>query len=332
MTVIAAISMSATPKGICYNMFISQNKGEVLMIVYYKRMANALMLLGAILGGALGFFYFHGQILTNADKTTVFWWALWIFAGIILGRLFGAILANRRLQKVQKQLYVDADPAGFLKNFEGVNARVPKNLAEYANGQHWISYAKEALGDFEGAWDAIKDLRPEELRVHALTSSALIVNQKANLQILRGDLEAAGFQIEDLRHLEELSVKRAARLAENLKQQIRVHEARIAAAEGRADADIPYLEEEVQYAGNAIYRKEIQLELAEYALRTGNAEKAKAYLQAILSDRKGLYTETRAEELLAHPENVRSYQKSVRNENGEKVGEEDQDGFVVIRE
>lgn len=302
------------------------------MIVYYKRMANAIMLLGAVLGGVLGLIYFHGQILNNTDKTTVFVWALWIFAGVIIGRLLAAMLANKRLQAVQKQLYTDADPAGFLQNFEEVNARVPKNLAEYANGQHWISFAKEALGDFEGAWDAVKDLKPDELRIHALTSSALIVNQKANLQILRGDLEAASFQIEDLKKLKEVSEKRAARLAENLAQQIRVHEARIAAAEGRADADIPYLEEEIQYAGNVIYRKEMQLTLAEYALRTGDQEKARAYLHDIIADRKGLYTEKRADELLAHPEAYTKYTKAILDAQGEKIGEEDSDGFVVIRE
>lgn len=302
------------------------------MIVYYKRMANAIMLLSAVLGGVLGLVYFHGQILTNPDKTAVFVWALWVFAGIILGRLLASILANKRLQAVQKQLYTDADPAGFLQNFEAVNAHVPKNLAEYANGQHWVSFAKEALGDFEGAWDAVKDLKPDELRIHALTSSALIVNQKANLQILRGDLEAASFQIEDLKKLKLVSEKRAARLAENLAQQIRVHEARIAAAEGRADADIPYLEEEIQYAGNIIYRKEMQLELAEYALRTGDQEKANAYLEAIIADRKGLYTEKRADELLAHPEAYTKYTKAILDEQGEKIGEEDSDGFVVIRE
>lgn len=302
------------------------------MIVYYKRMANAIMFLGAVLGGVLGLIYFHGQILNNTDKTTVFVWALWIFAGVIAGRLLAAMLANKRLQAVQKQLYTDADPAGFLQNFEAVNARVPKNLAEYANGQHWVSFAKEALGDFEGAWDAVKDLKPDELRIHALTSSALIVNQKANLQILRGDLEAASFQIEDLKKLKLVSEKRAARLAENLAQQIRVHEARIAAAEGRADADIPYLEEEIQYAGNIIYRKEMQLTLAEYALRTGDQEKARAYLHDIIADRKGLYTEKRADELLAHPEAYTKYTKAILDAQGEKIGEEDSDGFVVIRE
>ena len=100
----------------------------------------------------------------------------------------------------------------------------------------------------------------------------------------------------------------------------------------RLDADIPYLEEEVQYAGNAIYRKEMQLELAEYALRIGDQEKANAYLEAIIADRKGLYTEKRADELLAHPEAYTKYTKAFRDEHGEKIGEEDSDGFVVIRE
>ena len=96
-----------------------------------------------------------------------------------------------------------------------------------------------------------------------------------------------------------------------------MHEARIAAAEGRLDADIPYLEEEVQYAGNAIYRKEMQLTLAEYALRTGDQEKARAYLHDIIADRKEAYTK---------------YTKAILDAQGEKIGEEDSDGFVVIRE
>ena len=99
------------------------------MIVYYKRMANAIMLLGAVLGGVFGLIYFPGRILNNPDKTAVFVWALWVFTGVIVGRLLAAMLANKRLQAVQKQLYTDTDPAGFLQNFEAVNARVPKNLA-----------------------------------------------------------------------------------------------------------------------------------------------------------------------------------------------------------
>ncbi|OON86111.1 hypothetical protein BXO88_08650 [Oribacterium sp. C9] len=294
------------------------------MIVYYKWMANLMMAVGAVLGAVLGWIHFGGNILNNENKTAIFVFALFIFAGIIVFRFVGAIVASKKLNQVQGILYAEADPKRFLETFAPVNEKVPHDLAEYANGQNWISYAKEAMGDLDGAWDAIKELKPNELKIHALTTSALIVNQKANLQILRRDFEAAEFQIEDLKHLKELAEKRAKMLAENLAQQIRVHEARIAAAKGMENADIKYLEEEIQYATNAIYRKEMQLEVAEYYLRKGNKDKesydkAMALLHDIVKDIKGLYTEKRAEELIKNPEKLYTY-------------EEDNDGFVVIRE
>lgn len=294
------------------------------MIVYYKWMANLLMVIGAVLGAVMGWIHFGGNILNSENKTAVFVFALFIFAGIIVFRFIGAIVAGKKLKKVQGILFSEADPKHFLEIFEPVNKKVPHDLAEYANGQNWISYAREALGDFDGAFDAIKDLKPNEQKIHALTTSALIVNQKANLQILKKDFEAASFQIEDLKHLKELADKRAKMLAGNLEQQIKVHEARIAAAKGTADADIKYLEEEIQYATNVIYRKEIQLEVAEYYLRKGNMDnvsyrKAMDILEDMVKERKGLYTETRADELIKNPEKLYKY-------------EEDNDGFVVIRE
>ena len=294
------------------------------MIVYYKRMTNLLMAAGAVIGAVLGWIHFGGNILNNENKTAVFVFALFIFAGIIVFRFVGAIVASKKLKKVQAILYGEADPKRFLETFEPVNEKVPHNLAEYANGQNWISYAKEALGDFDGAFDAIKDLKPNELKIHALTTSALIVNQKTNLQILKRDYEAAEFQIEDLKHLKELADKRAKMLAGNLEQQIKVHEARIAAAKGSEDADIKYLEEEIQYATNEIYKKEMQLEVAEYYLRKGKEDKAEfdkamELLKDIIKEPKGLYTETKATELMEHPEKMVTY-------------DEDNDGFVVIRE
>ncbi|ETP71818.1 hypothetical protein UYO_2207 [Lachnospiraceae bacterium JC7] len=294
------------------------------MIVYYKWMANLMMAVGAVLGAVMGWIHFGGNILNNENKTAVFVFALFIFAGIIVFRFVGAIVASKKIKQVQGILYTEADPKRFIETFEPVNSKVPHNLAEYANGQNWISYAKEALGDFDGAWDAIKDLKPNELKIHALTTSALIVNQKANLQILKRDYEAAAFQIEDLKHLKEISDKRAKMLAGNLEQQIKVHEARIAAAKGMEDTDIKYLEEEIQYATNVIYKKEMQLEVAEYYLRKGNTDresyhKAMQLLEDIVGNRNGLYTEKRADELIKNPEKLFTY-------------EEDNDGFVVIRE
>lgn len=294
------------------------------MIVYYKWMANLMMAAGAVLGAVMGWIHFGGNILNNENKTAIFVFALFIFAGIIVFRFVGAIVASKKLKKVQGILYTEADPKRFLETFVPVNEKVPQNLAEYANGQNWISYAKEAIGDFEGAWDAVKDLKPNELKIHALTTSALIVNQKANLQILKRDYEAAEFQIEDMKHLKELAGKRAPMLSSNLDQQIKVHEARIAAAKGADDADIKYLEEEIQYATNVIYKKEMQLEVAEYYLRKGKTDKIKfdkamELLRDITKNPKGLFAEKRASELIEHPEKIVSY-------------EEDNDGFVVIKE
>lgn len=294
------------------------------MIVYYKWMANLMMATGAVLGAVLGWIHFGGNILNNENKTAIFVFALFIFAGIIVFRFVGAIVASKKLKKVQGILYTEADPKRFLETFVPVNEKVPQNLAEYINGQNWISYAKEAIGDFEGAWDAVKDLKPNELKIHALTTSALIVNQKANLQILKRDYEAAEFQIEDMKHLKELAEKRAPMLSSNLEQQIKVHEARIAAAKGAENADIKYLEEEIQYATNVIYKKEMQLEVAEYYLRNAKTDKTKfdkamELLLDITKNPKGLFTEKRASELIEHPEKIVSY-------------EEDNDGFVVIKE
>ena len=282
------------------------------MIVYYKRLANTLMVLGALLGAIVGLIHYHGVILCNPSKIAIFVFALYIFTGIIVFRLIGAVVANKKLKEVQSKLFLETKPKEFLTIFEPVNARVPHNLAEYANGQHWISYAREALGDFDGAWDAIKDLKPEELKIHALTTSSLIVNQKTNLMILKRDFEAAEYQIEDLKHLKELAVKRAKRLSDNLAQQIRVQEARIAAAKGSEDADINYLLEEVQYASNVIYKKEIQLEIAEYYLRMDSSDsslkdKAIELLKDIVRERKGLYSEEMADKLIANPESVYRY-------------------------
>ena len=279
------------------------------MIVYYKKLANLLMVAGAALGAMLGLIHYRGNILSNESKVAIFVFALFIFSGIIVFRFIAAIVCSNKLKAIQSRLYVDADPKGFLEEFEAVNAKVPKNLAEYANGQNWISYAKEALGDYEGAWNAIKDLKPNELKIHALTTSALIVNQKANLRILMRDLEAAGDQIDDLRHLKELAQNRARMLYSNLEQQIRVQENRIAAARGKEDTDIKYLEEEIQFASNPIYKKEMQVEAAEFYLRRSGEdkehfEKAMKLLKEVVEDRKGLYTEKRADELMKNPEEV----------------------------
>lgn len=302
------------------------------MIVYFKKVSNLIMILGGVLGGIAAWFYLHGELLSTEHPTNVFIFALWIFAGVILFRVIASVYATRKLKKLQAELYKDCKPQEFLDHFEALNAGIPHNLAEYAHGQNNISFAREALGDFDGAMDAIKDLKPQELRIHALTTTALIVNQKANLQILRKDFEAASFQIEDLYRIKEVAEKRAKMLADNLGQVIRLQEARIAAAKGDENTDIAYLEEEEKLSTNLIHKKEIALELAEYYLRTGQKENGVKKLEAVLENERGLYPETRARELLEDPEKYYVYQEVVRDDTGKEIGQQDADGFVVIRE
>lgn len=302
------------------------------MIVYFKKVSNLIMIFGGVLGGIAAWFYLHGELLSTEHPTNVFIFALWIFAGIILFRVVASVYATHKLKELQAELYKDCNPQGFLEHFEALNAGIPHNLAEYAHGQNNISFAREALGDFDGAMDAIKDLKPQELRIHSLTTTALIVNQKANLQILRKDFEAALFQIEDLYRIKEVAEKRAKMLANNLGQVIRLQEARIAAAKGVENTDIAYLEEEEKLSTNLIHKKEIALELAEYYLRMGQKEDGLKKLKEILENEKGLYSETRARELLEHPEKYYVYQEVVRDDSGKEIGHQDADGFVVIRE
>ncbi len=302
------------------------------MIAYFKNTANFCMGLGAVLGAVIGYFYFHGHILDNADLTTVFWFALFIILGILIGRVVGMQVAIRKLANVQALLYKESNPDAFLAVFEKVNERVPHNLAEYANGRCLISFAHEAKGEFEQAFDDIKDLDPNHLRIHALTTSSMVVNQKANLWILRKDFLAAQDQIDDLKHLSELAHKRAKMLETNLNAQIRLHEARIAAAKGDANADIDYLKEEIDLSTNQIHKKEMQLELAEYYLRTGKKDEGIKTLREILENPISLYTEKRARELLENPDGYYRYTETVSNETGNTIGQKDADGFVVIRE
>jgi hypothetical protein len=268
------------------------------MIVYFKWFSNLLMAVGGILGALAGYLYLGGNILGNKSRVAVFILALFIFAGIILFRILGAVIATGRLKKVLAKLYQDADPQGFLREFEPMNARVPRNLAEYANGQNHISFAREALGDFAGAEEAIRDLQPENLKLHALTTTALLTNQKTNLSILSGNTEAAQTRIEDLRTLAGAAEKRAAMLKQNLETCIRLQTARLKALQGSEDADTEYLREEIRLSSNLIHKKEIQLELAEYCLKTGKVEEGRKLLQEILQEEKGLHSEQRARELL----------------------------------
>lgn len=268
------------------------------MVVYFRKMNTLFMVIGAIAGAAVGFLFFGGNIL-GSDMVRIFLFAMFIAAGIIIGRTAAAFVANRRLQNMYQTLYRDSDPGRFIEQFTPLLETVPKNLAEYMNGCVHLSFAYEALGEFDEAFRVISGLKPEDLRLHALSTTALITNQKANLCILTGDEERARAYIEDLQALQKSASRRAATLAQNLGECIRLHNARLDAKNSSPDTDIAYLQEEIEKSTNTIHRKEMQLELADYMSRQGAAEEARGLLENITSSDFGLYAEKEAKDRLA---------------------------------
>lgn len=268
------------------------------MVAYFRKMNTLFMVLGAAAGAAIGFLLSGGKIL-GGDMIRIFLFAMCIAAGVIIGRTVSAFTANRRLQSTYLILYRDQDPKRFIDVFSPLLESVPKDLAEYMNGCQHLSFAYEALGEFDKAYQVISGLKPEDLRLHALTTTALITNQKANLRILTGDEEGARAFISDLEALRRSASKRASTLARNLGDCIHLHMTRLDAMQGSPDTDVAYLREEIEKSTNPIHRKEMQLELAEFMNRQGETGEAHTLLEDIASSEHGLYSENRAKQLLS---------------------------------
>ena len=221
------------------------------------------------------------------------------FLGIIFSRILSAGYANRKLREMYRKLYAETKPQEFIDLFTPRLSQVPQNLAEYMDGRVRLSFAEEALGHFDRALELLADLRPEELKLHTLTASSLVVNQRAGIFLLEKDTAAAAEQIEDLKELRKMAEKRAATLASNLTQCIRLGEARIRAAEGAmTEEDEKYLQEEIRLSTNVIHQKEMQLALAEGYLLTDRQAEAEALLKEITAERSGLWTEEAADRYL----------------------------------
>ena len=270
------------------------------MVAYFKRENNLFMIVGAVLGFAAVLAYYGGKILGTEDQfVRLAMLSGGTFLGIIFSRILSAGYANRKLREMYQKLYVETKPQEFIDLFTPRLAQVPDNLAEFMDGRVRLSFAEEALGHFDRALELLADLRPEELKLHTLTASSLVVNQRAGIFLLEKDTAAAAEQIEDLKELRKMAEKRAATLGANLAQCIRLGEARIRAAEGAmTPEDETYLLEEIRLSTNVIHQKEMQLALAEgYFLKERPAE-AEALLKEITAERAGLWTEEQADRYL----------------------------------
>ncbi len=274
------------------------------MIAYYKKSSFFCGLGGAAVGVLLVILGYRGQIVGTGSPWPIYAVVLGAVLGWALGKSFSVSLASRRLRELEAVLYQEANPAAFLQTFVPLHSTLKNETAEYMDGCCKISFALEAEGKLEEALAQVEELKPLSLKEHALSTTALVCNQRCNVYLLQHNIPATREMLEVMTDLAARSEKRAPALCRNLKDCVRLHEARIACLEGRMDADTAYIEEEAQLSTNAIHRKEMQLSLAEYYLRTDRPERARTYLDAVLADRFGIYPEKAAEALLTSPETV----------------------------
>jgi len=233
------------------------------MIAYFRIQNNLFMMIGAALGIGISAVCFQSLILPNAGYASAFIVGLAAFMGVIAGRLFSAWWSKRRLGELLAILYEEKKPEQFIEKFSPIVKKVPRNTAEYIDGNRHLAYAYEAMGEFDRGLELMNELNPENLKLHNLVCRALVTNQKMRLYLLKEDEEQAVKQLNQLRDLQETAQGRAPSVAESLSQCIRLAEAWMGALKGREE-DVSYIQEEHSLANNWIHKKEMS-ELLERA-------------------------------------------------------------------
>lgn len=267
------------------------------MVAYFKRQNNLFMLLGAVVMLLMSVPFYRIWLPEQEFYVRAFFLALPAFTGVIFGRLCASLWANRKLRQMDRLLYEKADPQAFIREFGPLVKRAPGQTIEYVNGQIKLAYAYEAMGQFEKGLELMKNLRPEELRLHVLTASSLLVNQKARLYLLQENLRGAEEQLENLRKLQEAALGRVPALASSLEDCIRLAEVWLEFLRGKSCHE-DYIVEEMNLAKNVIHKGEMQLLLAKMKQKQGQTKEAEELLRGIMEYAPELYSGKEALRLL----------------------------------
>lgn len=266
------------------------------MIAYFKLQNNLFMLAGAVIGFLLAVLNYD-SISKKGGYAAVFFIALFVMIGIIIGRVVSSRWANRKVRRMTSLLYQEGKPREFLEKFEPVAAKIPGNVVEYVDARVKMAYAYEGLGEFEKGIQIVEALKPDELKLHMLAGTALTENQKMRLYLLTEDMEKSESQLAKLRELKEEAEGRANTLAKNLAECVKLAENWLNYLK-EEPYDSAYIQEEINLAGNRIHKSEMQLLLAGMRYREGQKEAAAQLLKEALKSGADLYGGRRAGELL----------------------------------
>lgn len=265
------------------------------MVAYFKLQNNLFMLAGAVIGFLLAILNFD-SISQRGGYATVFFIALFVMIGVIIGRVASSRWANWKVRRMTALLYQEGKPQEFLDEFGPVADKIPSNVVEYVDARVKMAYAYEGLGEFEKGLQIVEALEPEKLKLHMLAGTALTENQKMRLYLLKEDMEKSEQQLEKLKELQEEAEGRANTLAKNLKECVKLSENWLNFLKGET-YDTAYIQEEIQLAGNRIHKSEMQLLLARMRHKEGQEEAAKQLINEAMQSGAGLYGERRARQL-----------------------------------
>ncbi len=265
------------------------------MIAYFKLQNNLCMLVGAVIGFVLAVLNYD-SISQKGGYAAVFFIALFVMIGIIIGRVVSSRLANRRVRKLTSLLYQEGKPQEFLDKFKPIADKIPNNVVEYVDARVKMAYAYEGLGEFEKGLQIVEALEPEKLKLHMLAGTSLTENQKMRLYLLTENLEQSEHQLERLKELQQEAEGRANTLARNLAECVKLAENWLNFLRGES-YNPDYIQEEVQLAGNRIHKSEMQILLARMRRSEGQEEAAKQLLKEAAESGEGLYGGRRARQL-----------------------------------
>ena len=250
------------------------------MVAYFRLQNNLLMALGAGLGLFFAVAGFRDFIGAQGIFIQLFFYLLFVIGGVVLGRLWSSILANRRLKSLNNLLYVQCDPKAFLEKILPIAEKIPAQAAEHVDARGKIAYAYEALGEMDKGLEAMAGANLSALKLHVLQCTALVANQTLRLHLMKGDVEAAKERQQELVELQETAERRAPMLGKQLTECIRLGENWLKVLQGEA-CDLDYLRDEVRLSRNRIYQAEMLLVLAQALKNEGQDLDAKeAYIEA----------------------------------------------------
>ena len=227
------------------------------MVAYFRFQHNIILLLGAAAGLLTALSGAVIDVNSQPGYLRMFLYAMFLFVGVIIARIVSAYLANRKLRKLNQILYVDGDPERYIRLMQPLVEKVPQNTIEYVDGCNKLAFAYEAGKEYKKALDMIHNLKPEQLKLHALTGSAATLNQRLRLRLLMGDREGARSDLDIMRELCGTARSRAPVLASNLEHCIQLYSIWLNHLMGiTQEAD--YVKEEMELATNPIYKAEMR--------------------------------------------------------------------------